>query len=262
VNWEDKLLLLHVCRVFNRNLTDRKPSCDNLGALNKVGSPRAKTKPALKTFDLITALLDTWHDIPVVTRPQHVRGHQDDHVGPLTFLESLNVRMDLLAKSIAQAHIHNGCPAHNTFSTVGYGMITIRGIMVCTNLQRTLYQHIHHQDMVYFLANHLSIDEQRVHTDLAWHSFDKARKECSFPMQKFISKWPSRDTATGLVIKGRKQRLHAHCPRSGEDDEHLLHVLICSVNFRQPLLSDLEAWLIDENTHPDIVDYLLTGLTS
>ena len=81
-------------------------------------------------------------------------------------------------------------------------------------------------------------------------------------MQKFISKWLSEDTATGLVTKRRKQRLHAHCPRYGEDDEHLLHVLICSVNFRQPLLSDLEAWLIDENTHPDIVDYLLTGLTS
>jgi hypothetical protein len=72
--------------------------------------------------------------------------------------------MDLLAKSIAQTHIHNGC-------------ITIRGIRVCTNLQRTLYQSIHHQDMVYFLANHLSIDEQRVHTDLAWHSFRKTRKE-------------------------------------------------------------------------------------
>ena len=33
--------------------------------------------------------------------------------------------------------------------------------MVCTNLQRTLYQNIHHQDMVYFLANRLSIDERR-----------------------------------------------------------------------------------------------------
>jgi hypothetical protein len=31
--------------------------------------------------------------------------------------------------------------------------------------------------MVYFLVNHLSIDEQRVHTDLAWHSFRKTRKE-------------------------------------------------------------------------------------
>ena len=112
----------------------------------------------------------------VVARPQHVRGHQDDRIGPLTFLESLNVRMDLFAKSIAQTHIHNGWPALNTYSTVGYGTITMRGIMVCTYLQRTLYQSIHHQDMVYFLANNLSIDEQRVHTDLAWHSFRKARK--------------------------------------------------------------------------------------
>ena len=67
-------------------------------------------------------------------------------------------------------------------------------------------------------------------------------------------------------MKRRKQRLRAHCPRCGEDDEHLLHVLICSadaaVDFRQPLLTDLENWLIDEETHPDIADYLLTGLTS
>ena len=241
-------------------------ACDNLGALNKVGSRRDKTKPALKSFDLITALLDIWNDIPVTARPQHVRGHQDDRIGPLTFLESLNVRMDLLAKSIAQTHIRNGCPDLHSSSTVGYGTITIRGIMICTNLQRTLYQSIHHQDMVTFLANHLSIDEQIVHTTLAWHSFRKARKECSFPMQKFISKWLSGDTATGLVMKRRKQRLHAHCPICGEDDEHLLHVLICpdttSVDFRKPLLTELETWLIEEDTHPDITEYLMTGLTS
>jgi hypothetical protein len=105
-----------------------------------------------------------------------------------------------------------------------------------------------------------------VHTDLAWHSFRKARKECSFPMQKFISKWLGGETATGLVMKRRKQRLRAHCPRCSEDDEHLLHVLICSadaaVDFRQPLLTDLENRLIDKDTHPDIADYLLTSLTS
>jgi hypothetical protein len=47
-------------------------TCNNLGALNKVGSQRSKTKPTLKSFDLITALLDTWNDIPLVARPQHV----------------------------------------------------------------------------------------------------------------------------------------------------------------------------------------------
>jgi hypothetical protein len=70
----------------------------------------------------------------VVARPQHVRGHQDDRIGPLTFLEILNVRMDLLAKSIAQTRIRNAYPDLPTISTVGYGTITIRGIMVCTNL--------------------------------------------------------------------------------------------------------------------------------
>jgi hypothetical protein len=70
---------------FDGQETSFLTACDNLGALNKVGSLRAKTKPALKSFDLITALSDTWSDIPVVARPQHVRGHQDDRIGSLTF---------------------------------------------------------------------------------------------------------------------------------------------------------------------------------
>ena len=51
-------------------------------------------------------------------------------------------------------------------------------------------------------------------------------------------------------MKRRKQRLHVHCLLCGEDDEHLLHVLICpdatAVDFRKPLLPlwirDLAYW--------------------
>ena len=84
--------------------------------------------------------------------------------------------------------------------------------------------------------------------------------EVHFQMaQRRHSNWTRHETS--------EKRLHAHCPRCGEDDEHLLHVLICSadaaVDFRQPLLTDLNNWLIDdEDTHPDIADYLLTSLTS
>jgi hypothetical protein len=160
-------------------------ACDNLGALNKVGSPRAKTKPALKSFDLITALLDTWNNIPVVARPQHVRGHQDDRIGPF----------DIFGKF---ERSNERCTRTYTIKTW------------------SIFWQIILESFIF--------DEQRVHTDLAWHSFRKARKECSFPMQKFISKWLSGDTATGLVMKRRKQHLHAHCPRCDEDDEHLLHM--------------------------------------
>ena len=38
--------------------------------------------------------------------------------------------------------------------------------------------------------------------------------------------------------------------------------LVCWCRSRQPLLSDLENWLIDEDSHPDIADYLLAGLNS
>jgi len=85
-------------------------------------------------------------------------------------------------------------------------------------------------------------------------------------MQKFISKWLSKDTATGIVMQCRKQQLHAHCPRCRDDYEHLLHVLVCSadsaVDFRKPLLADFETWLLNKDTQPDIAEYLLTGLSS
>ena len=47
---------------FDGQETSLLAACDNLGALNEVGSRRDKTKPALKSFDLITALteLETW----------------------------------------------------------------------------------------------------------------------------------------------------------------------------------------------------------
>ena len=67
-------------------------------------------------------------------------------------------------------------------------------------------------------------------------------------------------------MKRRKQRLHAHYPRCGDDDEHLLHVLVCSaasaVDFRKPLLADFETWLLNEDTQPDVAEYLLTCLSS
>jgi hypothetical protein len=74
-------------------------------------------------------------------------------------------------------------------------------------------------------------------------------------MQKFISKWLSGDTATGLAMKRRLQRLFDHCPRCGEDDGMPQSTF-------DNLCLHLENWLIDEDSHPDIADFLFTGLTS
>ena len=72
-------------------------ACDNIRALEKTVVERHKVKGSWKSVDLITQLLDIWSELPFQPTAKHVYGHRDDRVGPLTFLEHLNVRMDSVA---------------------------------------------------------------------------------------------------------------------------------------------------------------------
>ena len=83
--------------------------------------------------------------------------------------------------------------------------------------------------------------------------------------QKFISKWVSEDTATGLVMVRRKQRDSSACPRCDAENEHLVHILSCpqqsAKETTQSLLTELEHWLIQEDTHPQLTAALMHTLT-
>lgn len=67
-----------------------------------------------------------------------------------------------------------------------------------------------HKDMVAYLADRWELDEEQLQAVVHWRCLAKARKQASFPIQKFISKWVSEDTATGLVMVRRKHRVA--CP--------------------------------------------------
>ena len=72
--------------------------------------------------------------------------------------------------------------------------------------------------MIEFLSHNLGIEEETLATQVDWYAYGKARKETTFPIQRFMSKWISRDTATGKVMKRRKQRLLSKCPKCDEED--------------------------------------------
>ena len=84
-------------------------------------------------------------------------------------------------------------------------------------------------------------------------------------IQLFVTKWLSGDTATGRVMCQRKQRNTSFCPRCGQDDEHLLHVVTCpspiAAQLRLKLLEDLKLWFKSRHTHPDITSFFIIGLT-
>jgi len=83
--------------------------------------------------------------------------------------------------------------------------VMVKGSLVVSTFQKSLAYGIHHSDMVDYLANKWEIDANLLHASVAWPSIVKARKRASFPFQRFISKWISEDTATGIVMRRRKQ---------------------------------------------------------
>ena len=92
-------------------------------------------KTTAKHFDLVSIVSATWETSLCKVKTKHVYGHQDNkYCGPLPLLESLNVRMDILAK---EATTSRPVPPPVPFShqasqyhpPKGYGIVTVQGDM-------------------------------------------------------------------------------------------------------------------------------------
>ena len=120
--------------------------------------------------------------------------------------------------------------------------------------------------MLTFLSEKFEIDETTLPQKVDWYSFGKARKEASFPSQRFVSKWINDGAATGRGMVRRKQRLLSKCPKCEEPDEHMLHILTCksedSIAFGKMLIAELTVWFENENIFPELRAFLLKGVTS
>ena len=91
-----------------------------------------------------------------------------------------------------------------------------------------------------------------------------ARKEARLSTKIFISKWISKDTATGVTMVKRKKRLTSNCPLCNMPDEDTRHVLQCQSTaaklHRNNIMAELECWLKSKDTHPDITALFTSGL--
>jgi predicted RNA-binding Zn-ribbon protein involved in translation (DUF1610 family) len=139
--------------------------------------------------------------------------------------------------------------------------------MVTSKLQKGLYNKILAKKALTYLADKCMTDENSFSTHVYWDAIKSARKEATVTIQIFMSKWVSGQTATGVVMVKRKQRVSSECPRCGEDGEHLLHILTCkaqsaSSDLFDSLLNTLEGWLTDVQTHPLLTTFLIDGLRS
>jgi len=118
--------------------------------------------------------------------------------------------------------------------------------------------------MVTSLVDRWELDEAQFQQVVHWRCLAKACKQASSPTH--ISKWVSEDTATGLVmVRRHKQRDSSACPWCNAENKHLVHILSCpqqsAKETTQSLLAELEHWLIQEDTHPQLTAVLLHTIT-
>jgi hypothetical protein len=149
-------------------------ACDNLEALRKSTVERTKVKTTWKSVELISQILDVWSKQHCTQLPQHVYGHQDDkHMGPLTFVEQLNISMDTLAKMLATRSFGRIAPIPAAVPLIGMGQVMVKGSLVVSTFQKSLAYGIHHSDIVEYLANEWEIDTNLLHESVAWPSIAK-----------------------------------------------------------------------------------------
>ena len=152
------------------------------------------------------------------------------------------------------------------YTRLGFGTVTCQGHLICSKMQQSIYYHIVQQNLVNRLATLLHLNVHTLLDWVNWQTLKKARTECSHQMRIFMIKWVSGDTATGVVMFKRKQRLSPGCPLCPHLTEDTTHILQCpsssSCELRTHLLEELQCWMTSVNTHPDIIHFIISGLSA
>ena len=237
--------------------------CDNTAALGLLRKVQYPLKTKWQHSDLTSILLDIWKSMPASPIPHHIKGHQDDHYGPHTALESMNIHMDRLAKACARSFTPITNPGDKWIHK-GFGQMKLSNQLIEGNLKSSLYSALCHNDYKKYLEQKWLLHPTALN-NVDWKCFTKARKNTSHTLRVFISKWLVGHLPTGEQMVKRKHRLRSMCPHCGAHED-ALHLLVCPSStvreFWHDSLTTLHAWLLAQDTDPDIASFLIDGLQS
>jgi hypothetical protein len=238
--------------------------CDGKSALNSLSLTKDDLTANTSNYDLLSILVDIWDLCTMKPYPVHVKGHQDDdQEAALTRMEKLNVLVDQLARLTAEGQTTRR--SLFTLPLLGIKPVMQHGIPITGRLHSTLYSGIVDNNLARYLEDKFlrpfcTID------DIALSAFRHARSTSHLGMVKFMSKWWSNTLPTGVIMQRRKHRIFNRCPRCNEWGEDRLHLIVCwdsrAKIIRQWYLDTLHHLLIKLSTHPEIIDFIMEGLTA
>ena len=241
--------------------------CDGKSALFKaLTGNREYFNASCPSFDIIARILSIREKLTATIKPIHVKGHQDDTGKRLTSLETLNVRMDSLAKALLHhSHLHDEDipdalpPLLGCLPTVDY-----HNFPVVSNLSATLLNLICSDRLRDYWNTRGRYKVPYAEQWIDWKVVQRVMSESSSRTQKFIGKWVTQQNAVGVVKQRRKDCEHSNCPICGALDEDNLHVLRCphpdSRTVWKKGCKVVKKWMTQNRTDPELKHGLYKAL--
>jgi ribonuclease HI len=237
-------------------------ACDNTSALKYAFD--IEQYPCITShtpdYDIFTAIrsrLSNLHSTHFTWK--HVKGHQNKYIGPLSFLATLNVHADRIANAARETFTECfplfALPADNYF-------VTLDDNRIGKNFASQLYEHASRTNMQKFWKKKRSIDTP-VFDIVDWTAIQKAASTSNNMTVRWINKHSTGICGTNDNLLLWKQRNDNFCPRCGSP-ETASHVWQCQGKGADKLwtqsLQDLDKWLHDHNTAPELHTALLSNL--
>lgn len=204
--------------------------CDGKSALHKaLTGDKEYFNASTPSFDLIARIHSLRARLKATITPEHVRGHQDRRGKVLTYMETLNVRMDTLAKEILQYQHDHSLDVHDSLPSLPQclPLVDYGNVPIVSNLASTLVHRISENRLRDYWQTRGRYKVSFAEQWIDWKVVTSVMKESSTNMQKFIVKWVSQQNAVGMVQKKRKETEHDNCPVCGVPHEDNEHVLLC-----------------------------------
>ena len=256
-----QLLIIHVMEQYIPPSTtyEVRVACDGESALYRsLQATREDFTSTHCSFDLISQIMVLKEMIHGRIIPVHVKGHQDRERDHLTELETLNVRMDCLAKEILKAaeDADDAVPDALPLTKTGIPQVDYKDIPICGELASTIKSLISEDRAIAWWRHKERFREGVEYSDVDWRVMRSTTTELSFAMQRFISKWTCHHIGVGRMMEFWKARTCNECPRCGVDNETTLHVLRCRSKPARKRwkkgVRRVEQWMRQNRTRADI----------
>ena len=234
-------------------------ACDGQSALFKaLTANRQSFTSRHKSFDIISQITVLQEQINGTLVPVHVYGHQDELNKKLSNLETLNIRMDSMAKEILQKVLDEDRDIPDALPLTPKGLVQVDygDIPVTSSLASTLRFYIAKDRILDYWESKGRFKSEISIKEIDWIVLRRTSEELSFAMGRFVSKWTTHHIGVGRMMELRQARAKNSCPRCDHPEETTLHVLRCRNKASRKIwrkgIRKVEKWMENSHTHPEI----------